>query len=376
MSRIISCLVLLLLLDGAVEAEESPRRTIQGRWTHDGKPMVDGTINLRGSVLRRETVSDADGRFVFDDLGPGRYKLQVDLLGDEGLERERGIRGVRGGFVRKRVRLGSQDVTTELVTYSTSISGYIRDAAGAPVRVALLWLEPPGKPPNSWTGEWCRPSDLSDADGYFEIRGVPPGSYRLLARTRELAPAWKWIELTPEQSSIRQDLRLDKPSPFDFRALGPDGKVPTEIYITLTDADNRTLVGTILKPAYDGTFSVNAPAGHWRLWLRGGQTATISFEIQAPGKGGTWSLPALGRIRIEGYEETGLLAVRLLDADGQPYYRVAGGLLDGQIPYRSAVRAPAGQWTVEVSGPDGFHWLGEVEVVAEEEALIRMPAAD
>ena len=369
---------LLVTLPG-IGVAEPDGHTISGRWLHDGLPKAGGTIEYKGegSSVRGSMTTDADGRFAVDGLQPGQYVLQVDLLGDAGLDRERGLSSVRGGFVRQRVVLGWQDATADVATWSTTLSGTLHDTEGAPVSIALLWLERPGPPPNDWGPGEMRWSELTDADGYFEFRGMPPGRWRLAAQKSGFASAVAWIELSADQPSVYQDLILEAASPFTFRVVEPEGQVPSEVYATLTDRDDRTVSSEMLRPNESGRFVLDrAPAGSWRLWIRSGHSGTRSFEVEIPGHPEQpWKLPATGRIRLSGHEDPQVLSVRLTQDDGTTYRRPEGGLFDAQRPYRSTVRAPLGTWKIHVEGPDGYQWHGEVVVPPETDAIVELPSA-
>ena len=273
--------------------------------------------------------------------------------------------------------LGWKDRTVELTTYSTALSGTIRSADGSPVRIARLWLERPGPPPSHWAAGEVRWTDLTDANGYFEFRGMPPGRWRLLAQHLGSASATAWVEVLNEQTAVRQDLALGAPSEFIFRAVGPEGQVPATLYTTLTDLEDRTLVGTVLSPDDSGRFVLDgAPAGSWRLWIRGGFAATRAFDIEVPGRHKQpLQLAAIGRVRLTGHENPQVLSVRLLKDDGTLYFRPDGGLMDAQRPYRSVIQAPLGRWIIDIEGPDDYRWRSEIVVSREEDAIVELPPA-
>lgn len=373
--------VLFLALPGGGEAAqpESDRSDISGRWLHDGTPKAGGTVHYKGEGLatRGTVTTDAEGRFTIDDLKPGWYVLQVDLLGNEGLDLERGLRSLRGGFVRHRFLHGRQPTQADLNTWSTTLSGTLRDADGKPWSNALLWLERPGPMPNHWIAGELHWVDLTDINGDFEFRGMPSGRWRLLVQKTGLAPTVAWVELSDEQPSVRRDLVLEAASLFTFRAVGPKGEAPTDLYATLTDDEDRTLVGKILQADDEGWYTLEAPAGSGRLWLRGPHTDTRAFDINAPGRQEQpWVLPARGQIRLTGHDTPRALAVRLTREDGTVYRSPEGGLVDTQRPYLSKIRSPLGQWTVHVEGPDGYRWSGEVVVTADVEAVVELPSTE
>jgi hypothetical protein len=95
----------------------------------------------------------------------------------------------------KSMRLGDQDVLTEemaitpstsaslkivISTEGASVEGEVHDAGGAPTR-AMVLLAPEGKLRN--VSGFYRPA-TTDEKGHFEIKGQPPGRYKLYAFDR------------------------------------------------------------------------------------------------------------------------------------------------------------------------------------------------
>ncbi|MBL8860835.1 MAG: carboxypeptidase regulatory-like domain-containing protein [Planctomycetes bacterium] len=126
--------------------------------------------------LPRRARADATGRFAFDELVAGAYRVSVlpgwasggtwpDLAraaGDEGSPE----------FVHRAD--GSAPLSVDLI--AGSAAGVLADEDGRAVAGALVTLAPSERPDRPW------PPVATDARGTFEFRGLPPGGYRLEAR--------------------------------------------------------------------------------------------------------------------------------------------------------------------------------------------------
>jgi hypothetical protein len=56
-------------------------------------PLPSALLRLAGASFHRETVSDADGRFAFDNLPAGKYRLEVGGMEASGLPQELDLSG-------------------------------------------------------------------------------------------------------------------------------------------------------------------------------------------------------------------------------------------------------------------------------------------
>lgn len=128
--------------------------------------------------LPRRARADASGRFAFDELVAGDYRVSV-------------VPGwARGGTWPDLARApdaaatdpltfthrpdGSAPLSIELV--AGSARGNLVDAEGRRLEGALVALAPADRPDRPW------PPVSTDAVGGFEFRGLPPGRYALQAR--------------------------------------------------------------------------------------------------------------------------------------------------------------------------------------------------
>lgn len=145
---------------------------MQGRG-FEGNPVPNAHV-----VARRESdgaqfvaSSDADGRYEFEPLPPGEYKITVDPVGSYQPD-DSGARVSRGAC---------WDVTLSRSPHA-QIGGHVRHADGSPVPdvdVVIMSAD------NSWYL-----TDRSDARGHFEFGSLDPGEY-VVGINLPGAPPWQ-----------------------------------------------------------------------------------------------------------------------------------------------------------------------------------------
>lgn len=138
------------------------RRSVNGRW-------------------RGETLTDAQGRYDFAALPPGRY--QVDVLGEGGqpLTTPSG----KAASATASVEGGEPSELEFVVTAQDGvITGLVVDRDGEPLTAAFVCARPDDPPPDAIVSRGrCAPR-MTDVDGSFEIRGLSAGEFTLEARVR------------------------------------------------------------------------------------------------------------------------------------------------------------------------------------------------
>jgi protocatechuate 3,4-dioxygenase beta subunit len=168
---------------------------------------ADRGAPIRGACVRAHRADDvatvevgfvltsADGSFRFVGLAPGTYSVVADEALSRGTERS-------GGRV-DGLALGAGEVRRDLVLHARTgaqVAVHVRDAAGVPVRHAMVMLvDGEGQPATSL------PIAFTDGEGRADLAGLPTGPVRAVAR----APSW-----APGVSDLRQaaaggELRLD-----------------------------------------------------------------------------------------------------------------------------------------------------------------------
>lgn len=128
------------------------------------------------SPLPRRTQADATGRFAFEQLVVGEYKVSVIpgwASGGSWPDLSRGSDEPASRLFVHRAD-GSASLTIDLV--AGAAAGSLVDAEGRSIEGALVVLAPIGRADRPW------PPAATDASGAFEFRGLPPGLYELDAR--------------------------------------------------------------------------------------------------------------------------------------------------------------------------------------------------
>jgi len=195
---------------------------IAGRVLDDaGEPVDDALVTCRFMSERPGTgegevrsssqaVSDDEGRFTLDDLDEGQYMVMA----------------TRAGYAPARVELvaaGTEDLELRL-SDGASLRGQVVDAetseplAGFSV-VVLLRVSELGR-------ETYQTATVFDPDGRYEIVGLAPGDYDVIATARDYAPS-------REQHIVIPDPMPEAPVEADFQ-LGRGGRITGTVIDTET----------------------------------------------------------------------------------------------------------------------------------------------
>lgn len=166
------------------ETSSSPPDLSRTRFTAS---VVEANDDRPGGGVPAVAVVQADGRFTFEGLVPGRYRLRVDGPG---------AFLVKSSIVNGQDTLdfpfeltGDADVAGAVVTMTdqrNEVSGTLTLASGGPAADYTVVLAPAEE--RFWVGVSRRVQAYrTDADGRFLLRSIPPGSY-FLAAASDLDP--------------------------------------------------------------------------------------------------------------------------------------------------------------------------------------------
>ena len=139
-----------------------------------------------------------DGTFVLDDVTPGRYRVVAQGGWDTFLRRvTRGVEDVTDSVFE--VGEGVEpEITIELTSRMSRLSGDVIDAAGKSLSGASVVAF--STTPERWQLPRSRYVAIqeSDADGKFEIRGLPAGDYFVAVTDIDESEFGQFREVDPE----------------------------------------------------------------------------------------------------------------------------------------------------------------------------------
>jgi hypothetical protein len=153
------------------------REIREGATSYRGrKPMEDIEVAVQGNGKSVTAKTDADGRFRFYGLPPGKYQVTAKTPGEL-----RNLYGPRSEAVT--VRDGRCSGTSFTVSSLSTVKGTVVDHTGKPATVRLSLV------PLNEAGEEVAPAEGSvdsyaNAEGMFEFDWIAPGRYRLAVNAR------------------------------------------------------------------------------------------------------------------------------------------------------------------------------------------------
>jgi hypothetical protein len=204
-----------------------------------GKPIEGALVESRspGSETapwepgagRVEARSDREGRFRLEGLGAARQRVRAAARG-------------YGAQLQTSVRPGTS--IEFFLPPGAAVLGNVRDAQERPLSGALVELE-------ESEGHGFQPAYrpvATDSHGHFEILGLEPGRFRLVARHPELAPALSGVFSLAEGSEEQVDLVLRAGVTVAGRLVGPDQRA-VRGSVTLAEIDGQAAPETLTETA-------------------------------------------------------------------------------------------------------------------------------
>jgi protocatechuate 3,4-dioxygenase beta subunit len=351
----------------------SPPATVAGRITEQetGRPLSRALVNLTSAdrSLAKTAFTDADGRFEFSGVPPGRYSV-VASAGDHRsthLSRAYGQSDSDDPLAGPPVSvltLAAAERRTDIdiaLRRALGIEGRVVDPAGRPmagveVRLAGIARGVPGVS-----------SQSTDDRGEYRLYGIRPGRYRVCAQPPN-------TPFLPETSS--RLVRTCHPAAVEeFAAadvvLGADDAVGIDVQMqrrdvvsvsgTVYDANGQAAAGASVqvRALSDDGVSQHDSAdsdGHYRLWglLPGGYVATAyagGQPMRAPDREPPTPASAYAILEVSGVDVPGF------DLRLAPPVNLSGRVVfdDGGSPpprqLRMTVSAPPTPELARMSGP-------------------------
>ena len=263
------------------------------------RPLPDVRVRVTGPSLSFDLRSNSDGTFERYGLRPGNYHLVPEL--PSGLKVHFPM--VAGGGWN----LGADDslklmpkggVSVDfLVIPDTSVSGRVTDPSGRPMKGVCVSAEPPGAARHDPARSGC-----TTADGFYRIKDMPRGRYRIVANQSGQPTATEPFPAiyqpgTPDRTRATiVDVQMEKHEGLDIRipsllprielsgrvqfrdaALAPKGRVVFEANGYSETADVRgdgTYNLTILAGKPGRLFGEIWPHALWSVCAEGNSMAT------------------------------------------------------------------------------------------------------
>jgi protocatechuate 3,4-dioxygenase beta subunit len=351
---------------------------LTGLVLQEGDPLPDVKVSLDGIELAvsRSSVTDHRGRFRFEDLAAGVYRLGL-------------AHGPSRLVYHQDVELGSdRDLVLDL--RQARVSGRVVEAEqGLPVDQALVVLQRLGAD-GGVTNVLARGTGT---EGTFEFQRVPEGNYRLSVRKDGYAADSRSLQVFSGDQIRGLELEVEATRGLELEVRWAFGGVPP-IVTVLAYAAAADWGGIESSPAglpalhesraVDGTGRVHlptVPAGSWLLLVGARGAVPARVTAQAPGPVVAVELTAAGSfdVRVAPLLTSDLTAtLRVLGADGRALAGVdpAAGLIEVWRLVAGRVRVegiPPGLWELQVTAADGRSWSASAVSTAHQTTVVPVP---
>jgi protocatechuate 3,4-dioxygenase beta subunit len=303
--------------------------------------LPSGAGRALGST--RVALADKAGRFVVEDLIPGRYRVEVAHAGSEPMRTDELV--LAPGERRDLGTLALQD--------GIAVEGRVLDESGGPLEGARVLVG---------SGTATDPAGfyaLTDAGGHFSV-AVPAGSYRLIATASGHGAARVSVEVQAAKAPAPVEMRLPRAEAVLEGLVRDAGGRPLS-RARLLAWPRDPPAGGIAEPAPIGSGSADVgghfrladlPAGELRLEVQHPDYPSTKFPV-TPGQYASLTVPLPGGIAGEAHvRSTGAAVARgRVEAVGPE-----GAKASAELQRAGAFRLPRllpGHWRVSVSAP-GF----------------------
>jgi protocatechuate 3,4-dioxygenase beta subunit len=314
----------------------------------DGRPVNGARVAaIRPSPLRYvlpwqpsvgavETLTDREGHFRLEGVATGLFEVEA--------------RAPRYGVAQRR-NIHAGAIVDLLLLPGASISGVVRGVGDRPAAGAIVAAQ--RRDSYGWTRVGAA---TTDSRGAFVLAGVQPGSYFLMARNRDFAPALAQVEVEP-LAEARVDISLRAGAPVLGRLVDEQdravaGKVVFEEMGG--QAVPRQLAESLrFETGPDGIFVLErVPVGTHDLGLTAPGFAPRRLEVEV---GPREKAVDLGKVMLE----RGLvIAGRVVDRAGAPIPNsslYAWPMTSSTFAFNSSSPDPV------LSGADGSFVIGGLE---------------
>lgn len=337
---------------------------LDGRVRLEDRPLPGSRVSLRGLdvTVARGVTADHQGTFRFEDLEPGRYRVEVThpermLSQSEDLD-----------------LATDREIVIEIAT--AALSGTVVDAgSGEAVPEALVYLQRllGGAEPGPLT------TVGTNAAGSFVTASLAPGRYRLTVRADGYAQKERIVDVEAGVAADLLTIELDPTLGLGLTVRRAAGEPPVWATVVVLDETGRPVHVEEPRLSDRGRgYLQQVPPGDWTLLIKAAGSAAALARATVPGKSLEVTLPrgAALTVRVpELSESRAAAALTLAAADGAPYFGVnPGGYFQQSWPLAGGVATvpdiPAGAWKLKVTAADGRAWTGAVSTNGEPAAAV------
>ncbi len=215
-----------------------PQRLV-GRVVREERPVSGARVHAEGEHRKLDTTTDAQGRFSFEGLRPGRYEVDathsgLDAAGQAVLEPD----------------VDASELLLELGS-GVRVTGTVRDTAGRFIANAEVsaWLI---SPEYRSKGKTTRTA----SDGTYTLGPIEPGSYRFGAEaSRYVSPE---SQMKQVKGNLTLDFVLHDAVLVEGRVVGADGEPLEDVTLMLMDpsSDETDEGNDHVSSEKDGTFAI------------------------------------------------------------------------------------------------------------------------
>lgn len=280
---------------------------IEGRITlGDGKGAAGEQVNLWTTWFESRTVfADADGRFAFERVAPGKWNLSTGVF-------ENGA----SGLSKNNLIVGSEGTLTVDLAYTAG--------QGTVVGKVLVGGQPAaGATVYATDARGAGSSTTTDEQGHFECVGLAAGRVQLYVETREGTTITRTARIQANEQRAEVTISVGTGA-LRGRIVNTDGQPISNAWVTAERlSDGRSDAAGSRSVGQDGTFELgglDAGTYHLRLWAGGyAQSVTDPFTL-AEGEGRD-----LGSVRMR---RGGDVSGRVTDDEGRPVENATISLKD------------------------------------------------
>lgn len=235
------------------------------------KPLRRAVVSLAGTAINgvKQTVTDESGRFVFEQLGPGRYTVTVEKPGY--LKTYFGSRQPGRAPGAPIAIVDGQRLLDVAISVARGavIDGTVRNEAGAPIAssqvMVLQTVYVMGERKFVNTGIGANFS-VTDDRGHYRVWGLPPGEYTVRASGN--SPGVQ-ILTEAEFKAAEQQFQTGRVPPSGSRVSGPQLQRGIVYFPGVPDVINAQTITLGLSEERTGVDLVNAPVGSFAIEYTG-----------------------------------------------------------------------------------------------------------